>query len=175
MKTTHTFGIQFILRTGKKDKTKGIIYARITVESRRTELSLKKHMAVDDWNNNRGIAKGSGIEAKKFNSYLEHVRAQLAEAYRELQVSKQQVTPENIKSLYLGDSFDDHTLMELVEYHNNTQESILAPGTMKNYYTTKKYIERFLKKKFKATDFYLVQINYKFITDFEIFMRNFKP
>ncbi len=175
MKTTHTFGIQFILRTGKKDKTKGIIYARITVESRRTELSLKKHMAVDDWNNNRGIVRGSGIEAKKFNSYLEQVRAQLTEAYRELQVSKQQVTPENIKALYLGDSFDDHTLMELVEYHNNTQESILAPGTMKNYYTTKKYIVRFLKKKFKATDFYLVQINYKFITDFEIFMRNFKP
>ncbi|WP_238769419.1 site-specific integrase [Maribellus maritimus] len=175
MKTTHTFGIQFILRTGKKDKTKGIVYARITVEARRAELSLKKRMAVDDWNNNRGIARGSGIEAKKFNSYLEQVRAQLTEAYRELQVSKQRVTPENIKALYLGDSFNDHTLMELVKYHNNTQKNILAPGTIKNYYTTKKYIERFLKKKFKATDFYLVQINYKFITDFEIFMRNFKP
>lgn len=132
-------------------------------------------MAVDDWNNSRGIAKGSNIEAKKFNSYLEYVRPQLAEAFQELQVSKQQVTPENIKSLYLGDSFDDHTLMEVMDYHNNTQKSIPAPGTMKNYFATQKYIERFLKKKFKAIDFYLVQINYKFIIDFEIFMRNFKP
>ncbi len=175
MKTTHTFGIQFILRTGKKNKTKGIVYARITVEARRVELSLKKHLAVDDWNKNRGIAKGSGVEVKKFNSYLEQVRAQLTEANRELQVNKQLITPESIKAIYLGDSFDDHTMMELVKYHNNTQKNILAPGTMKNYYTTKKYIERFLKKKFKATDLYLVQINYKFITDFEIFMRNFKP
>jgi integrase/recombinase XerD len=175
MKTTHTFGIQFILRPGKKDKSKGIIYARITVETRRAEISLKKTMAVDDWNNNRGIVKGSSLEAKKFNSYLEQIRAQLTEAYRELQVNKQQITPENIKALYLGDSFDDHSLIELTDYHNETQKSILAPGTMKNYYTTQRYIRRFLKKNFKASDIYLVQINFKFISDFEFFLRNHKP
>lgn len=175
MKTTHTFGIQFILRPGKKDKNKGIIYARITVETQRAELSLKKTMAVDDWNNNRGIVKGSGLEAKKFNSYLEQVRSQLTDAYRELQVNKQLVTPENIKAIYLGDSFDDHSLIELIDYHNKTQKSVLAPGTMKNYYTTQKYIQCFLKKNFKASDIYLVQINFKFISDFEFFLRNHKP
>ena len=175
MKTTHTFGIQFILRSGKKDKTKGIIYARITVETQRAELSLKKTMAVDDWNNNRGIVKGSGLEAKKFNSYLEQVRSQLTDAYRELQVNKQLVTPENIKAIYLGDSFDDHSLIELIDYHNKTQKSVLAPGTIKNYYTTQKYIQCFLKKNFKASDIYLVQINFKFVSDFEFFLRNHKP
>lgn len=175
MKTTHTFGIQFIIRTGKNDKSKGIVYARITVDTRRIEISLKKTIAVDDWNNARGIAKGSSPEAKKFNSYLEQVHAQLTDAYRELQVNKMEVTPENIKSLYLGDSFDDHSLMELVDYHNTTQACVLSPGTMKNYRTTKKYLERFLKKKFKSSDIYLVQVNYKFITDFEYFLRNYKP
>ncbi len=175
MKTTHTFGIQFILRAGKKDKSKGIIYARITVETRRAEISLKKTIAVDDWNNNRGTLKGSSLEVKKFNSYLEQVRAQLTEAYRELHANKQLITSESIKSLYLGDSFDDHTILELMKYHNKTQTSTLAPGTMKNYYTTKKYVERFLQEKFKTTDLYLVQINYKFITDFEFFMRNYVP
>ena len=41
MKTTHTFGIQFILRQGKRDKNIGIIYARITVDTKRTEISVK--------------------------------------------------------------------------------------------------------------------------------------
>jgi len=175
MKTTHTFGIQFIIRTGKNDKSKGIVYARITVDTRRIEISLKKTIAVGDWNNARGIAKGSSPEAKKFNSYLEQVHAQLTDAYRELQVNKMEVTPENIKSLYLGDSFDDHSLMDLVDYHNTTQVSVLAPGTMKNYYTTKRYLIRFLQKNFKSSDIYLVQVNYKFITDFEYFLRNYKP
>lgn len=65
MKTTHFFGIQFILRPGKKDKTKGIIYARITVETQRTELSLKKAMAVDDWNNKGALQKVRVSKQKK--------------------------------------------------------------------------------------------------------------
>ena len=73
MKTTHTFGILFIIRAGKRDNSKGIVYARITVETRRIEISLKKTIAVEDWNSPRGIAKGSSLEAKKFNSYLEQV------------------------------------------------------------------------------------------------------
>jgi len=174
MKTTHTFGIQFIIRTGKKDKDKALVYARITVETRRIEISLKKTIAVEEWNKARGMAKGFSPEAKKLNSYLEQVRAQLTDAYRELQLNKEKITPENIKALFLGDS-DEHTLMELVDYHNSTQASVLSPGTMKNYYTTKKYLQRFLKNKFKSSDIYLVQINYKFITDFEYFLRNYQP
>lgn len=175
MKTTHTFGIQFIIRSGKKDNGTGIVYARVTVETRRTEISLKKTIAIDDWNKARGIVKGTGAEAKKFNSYLEHVRAQLTDAYRELQINKEKITPENVKALFLGDSFDDHSLIELVDYHNTTQANILAPGTMKNYRTTKKYLERFLKKQFTSSDIYLVQVNYKFITDFEYFLRDHQP
>lgn len=175
MKTTHTFGIQFIIRTGKKNKTSGIVYARITVDTRRIEISLKKAIAIDDWNSARGIAKGSSPETKKFNSYLEQVRSQLTEAYRELQINKAEITPGNIKSLYLGDSFDNHSLIELVDYHNTTQASILASGTLKNYYTTKKYLVRFIQNKFKSSDTYLAQVNYKFILDFEYFLRNYKP
>ncbi len=36
-------------------------------------------------------------------------------------------------------------------------------------------MERFLKNKFKLSDIYLVQINYKFITYFEYFLRNYQP
>jgi integrase len=175
MKTTHTFGIQFIIRPRKTDNSRGIVYARITVETRRIEISLKKTFQIKDWNNSRGIAKGSSPEIKKFNSYLEQVRAQITEAYRVLQINKQQITPESIKALFFGDSIDTHTLLELVDYHNSTQKSTLAPGTMKNYYTTKRYIAQFLKNTSKATDIYLTQVTYKFITDFECFLRSHKP
>ena len=46
---------------------------------------------------------------------------------------------------------------------------------MKNYYTTKRYLLRFFQKRFKSSDIYLVQVNYKFIVDFEYFLRNDKP
>jgi hypothetical protein len=80
-----------------------------------------------------------------------------------------------LKRFFFGDSFDDHSLIELVDYHNTTQASVLAQGTMKNYYTTKRYLLRFFQKRFKSSDIYLVQVNYKFIVDFEYFLRNYKP
>ncbi|MGS2741763.1 hypothetical protein [Sinomicrobium sp. M5D2P17] len=39
--------------------------------------------------------------------------------------------------------------MQLVTYHNESMVHTLKPGTMKNYYTTEKYLKAFLKGKLK--------------------------
>ena len=51
----------------------------------------------------------------------------------------------------------------------------LSWGTMKNYYTTQKYLEKFLKEKKHKTDIFLNEINYKFVTDFEYYLKTYKP
>jgi len=51
----------------------------------------------------------------------------------------------------------------------------LAWGTAKNYYTTQKYVKEFLKVKLKTSDLYLRQLNYKFLSDFDVFLRNHVP
>ena len=48
MKTIHTFGIRFILRTLKNNKESGLVYARITVNTKRIEISLKKTALVNE-------------------------------------------------------------------------------------------------------------------------------
>ncbi|WP_313791566.1 phage integrase SAM-like domain-containing protein [Allomuricauda sp. SCSIO 64092] len=47
-------------------------------------------------------------------------------------------------------------------------------GNTKNYFTTHKYIFLFLKQKHRTTDIYLSELNYKFIIDFERFLRHQK-
>jgi len=136
---------------------------------------LKKTALVNDWNLSKGVLKGNGAEARKFNSYLELIRSQITDAYRELQINKEDITPDKIKSLFLGESIDSHSLLELVEYHNTIQATTLAPGTLKNYFTTKRYLERFVKKQFRKSDVDLIKLNFKFITDFEFFLRDFQP
>ena len=54
-------------------------------------------------------------------------------------------------------------------------EGVLAHGTLKNYFTTKKYVLLFLKKRFKTNDIYLSELNYQFITEFEFFLRKTIP
>ncbi|MGH2648477.1 MAG: site-specific integrase, partial [Ginsengibacter sp.] len=52
---------------------------------------------------------------------------------------------------------------------------VLSPGTLKNYYTTEKYVKKFLKDKYKCNDIFLSSINYQFITEFEFYLRTCKP
>ena len=47
MRTTHSFGIQFVMRQNR-NKTDGLIYARITAMGQRIEISLKKTIAIEN-------------------------------------------------------------------------------------------------------------------------------
>src|SRR5690606_37528151 len=66
-------------------------------------------------------------------------------------------------------------LSDLLNYHTEHMKDILRYGTMKNYYTTERYLYKFLESKFKNENIYLKQLNYQFILDFENFLRNYKP
>ncbi|PSL07150.1 site-specific integrase [Cecembia rubra] len=175
MRTTNTFGVQFITRTNKAKDGLLPIYARVTVDGRRVEISLKRWIKPGDWNGTKGMAKGSREEIKSLNYYLDEDRARIMECYQEMQVQKRLITADAIKSMFLGTDQKDFTLCKLVDYHNQTMRDTLAWGTMKNYFTTQKYIHRFLKERFGTTDMFLSELSYKFITDFEFYLRNYKP
>ncbi len=63
MKTSHTFGVQFITRTTKREKDIGKVYVRITVDKARVEISLKKSIHLVNWNKGKGCVKGSNPNA----------------------------------------------------------------------------------------------------------------
>lgn len=76
----------------------------------------------------------------------------------------------------LGNDIEEEiTLLYLTKYHNEHMASSLSHNTIKHYETTERYLKRFLKQKKKTSDIFLRQINYKFIIDFESFLRNWKP
>ena len=60
------------------------------------------------------------------------------------------ISPHAIKTLYLGETKIDNTLLGLIDYHNNNMKTVLSWGTLKNYFTTRKYVHLYyvvLKKK----------------------------
>tara|TARA_R110001606_G_scaffold396227_2_gene569944 strand:+ start:195 stop:1121 length:927 start_codon:yes stop_codon:yes gene_type:complete len=65
--------------------------------------------------------------------------------------------------------------MKAVEYHNTNINKSLKPGTLKNYFSTEKYLKQFLQERLKTDDIYLIQLNYKFIADFENYIRTYRP
>ena len=88
---------------------------------------------------------------------------------------KKVITIETYKKEYYGNNNDEYTLCKLMNYHNIDMKESLCWGTMKNYFTTQKYLERYLREQIKVTDILLNEINYKFVTDFEYYLKTYKP
>lgn len=173
MKTTNTFGIIFFIRKSKSKNTdaKAHVYAKITVNGDETELSLKEEVDPNSWNGKKSIAIGKSEDIRMLNAHLKEVHSGIVECYRELKLSHKLITATIVKNKFLGIEEEEHSLLKVFEYHNTEMKQELEPGTQKNYFTTKRYVENFLTKKHRTSDIYLSELNYKFITDFEKFVK----
>jgi len=174
MKAVHTFTILFWIRRKKIQDGKAPVYARITIDGKRSEISIKRSIDPDRWDVKKGIAKGTKEESKMLNDYIEHVRNQLYDCYRELQQQKKGITAEAIKQKYLGEDEKAHTLITTFEYHNSRMHAEMKPQSTDGYLTTLKYLKLFLSSEMKSTDVSLSQLNYKFLIDFQIFVKTSK-
>ena len=176
MKSKNTFGIQFVLRLPKNKKDEmATVYARITVNGRRTEISLKSKVSINNWDEAKGRAKGKRQEIVKLNSHMEQVRSLIFDCYQELIQQNKPVSVDAVKAKYLGEDIEEAmTLLKMIEYHKQVAIGKLAPGTMKNYYTTENYLKKFVKHQYNKSDILLDELNYRFILDFENFLINYE-
>ncbi|RKR82923.1 integrase-like protein [Mucilaginibacter gracilis] len=174
--TNNTFGVAFYLKKQKTTQAGKLpIYARMTVNGKRIEISVKRSIEEHNWNATKGMAKGSREGTVKVNKYLDQFKAGIIDSYQQLLLQKKFITAELLKEKVTGSDQAEFTICKLMEYHNSDQGQLLEPGTMKNYYTTQKYIKEFIKERFKTSDKYLSELSYKFITDFEYYLRNRTP
>ncbi|SFZ93035.1 Phage integrase SAM-like domain-containing protein [Flaviramulus basaltis] len=174
MQTNSTFAIIFFTRKPKGLSNELSIYARVTVNGKRSEISLKRRVLVNDWDNNKDRCRGNTTKIRFLNAYLDEVYNQLLDCHKQLFEEGKMVSANVIKRRYLGEDDNHKTLKELIKYHNTNMISVLKFGTMKNYYTTEKYLYRFLNQILKVDDIYLKQLNYRFICDFEQYLRKYK-
>ncbi len=176
MKTTHTFSVVFWLkkRSTKKDGTIPI-YARITVDGIRADVSTKHSVLQSYWSYDTGRVKTKVNGAKSINDYLMEVYQDITQSKKELLEEGRILTAQSVKLRYLGQDVPLRTLKDLLQYHKDNEVPKLEQGTAKNYGATEKYLLLFIKKKYKSKNVHLAHINYSFVLSFENYLRNCKP
>jgi hypothetical protein len=85
MRSRHSFSTDFIIRKCKGDKSKAILFARITVDGCSKEISIKEKIDSDDWDNKREMVKGKSQAAKAINNAIDDIRFRIKEKYRMLE------------------------------------------------------------------------------------------
>ncbi len=175
MRTRSTFSLLFWVNTSRLKNNQVPVYARVTVNGKRVNISLKRKVIITEWDSAKGKLKGNKQEAKLFNKFLEQIRSQVYLAYEQLLSENKLVTAQAIKARYLGEDEQHRSLLELFEYHNTTMSKNLHKDTMRHYKTTQSYLKSFLSKKIKTNDIYLSNLDYSFIIDFEYYLKTYQP
>ena len=138
MKTQNcTFGVIFYL---KKQKTTAQgtapIYGRVTLNGKRTEISVKRSIAVSRWDAKKGLARERREETAELNRFLSRFKAKIIDAYQEIVLSGGTVDGAIIRERVTGSGQSRRTLGSVMEHHNKDQGSKFSLCTMKSYYTT---------------------------------------
>lgn len=174
MPSQFNFSILFWLNHSKAQNDLAPIYARITVNGRRSEISLQRHCSSKLWDKKIQRMKGRSPEAQKLNSYLDRSYAKLVSCHEEILREDEFLTSSAIKSRFLGKSSKAKTLLDILTYHKEHMQEVLKYGTLKNYKATEKYLKSFLKSQYKNHDIYLKRISYEFVSGFDRFLRKQK-
>lgn len=159
---TNVLAVRFFVKRDKESNGLVPVFVRIGVDGRTVDVSVKRRVDVNTWDTLRGCLIGTRPDVKQFNAYLDRIRTDLTNIYTELRNQRKLVTAEAIKNLYCGISPTEHTLLGLIDYHNTHLKSKLEWGTMKNYETTQKYIQKFLNEIIRVEDLPLSHLNYRF-------------
>src|SRR5213592_4703707 len=78
-----TFNQNFIIRqVSKNGGTTSLVYLRITVGGKRTELSLQRECETAKWDPSRGRLIGKTEDIRSFNIYLDSVQGKIYEIFQ---------------------------------------------------------------------------------------------
>ncbi|RXG28994.1 site-specific integrase [Leeuwenhoekiella palythoae] len=175
MRTRLTFSLNFWINGCRAENEEAIIYARITVNGKRANISLKRKVPVESWDSSKGLVRGSKPFAKSLNKYLDQIRSLIYQSYEDLLNEGNLITASAIKNKFLGEDKRNNTLSELFEYHNSISVTSLSNHTLRHYKVTQRYLNKFLIDKYKSDDIYLNKLDYSFIKNFEFFLKSYEP
>ena len=171
-----SFSILFYLLRNKATKD-GLapIYVRITVNGRRSQISIKRKIEIDKWNIEAGKVNGKTSEIKNLNRYLESIKYKIHKIQERLQDDNRHITSHLIKDIYLGKEEKKKMLLEIFQNHNNQVEELVgkdfAPGTLERYKTAKQHLESYILSEYNLEDIPVKNVDYKFISRFEYYLK----
>jgi len=175
-KTHNSFGVLFFIRKERtNEKNEAAIYMRITLNGQRVEMATKYHIAPQKWDSSSNSAFGRKQEIIDLNQKLDKLKGKVINCYNDMMHNNEFLSACVLKNKITGISDKQKTLLETFDYHNKLLKETIgidyAPATIRRYDTTMTHVKKFLKKQYFKDDIYLRELDYKFVSNFEHYMK----
>jgi len=172
-----TFNLLFFIKKSKiKANGTAPIYLRITIDGIPKEISSKRNVLPERWDNKLQKVSGSSEEVKSINAYLKTLEQEVYDAHHQVMKDKKIATSTILKAKLQGTEQRARMLVPIFQDHNNKIEILVgqeyAPGTLERYKTSLKHTIEFLQWKYSIADIDIKDIDHCFITEYEFFLRS---
>lgn len=172
----NSYSLLFYVKRSKADIEKKVnIYLRITVNSKRAELSIKRKVSLEKWNSTSSRVKGFSKEAQEINQYIDVISNKINKIHQRFVDEGRNYTASNIRDFYLGKNEVQKMVLKIFQDHNDQVDKLVgkdfAPRTALRYKTAKKHLESYIKKEYCADDIPVKEVDYKFIAGYEYFLK----
>ncbi len=151
------------------------IYARLTLNGERIEISTSRKCESEKWNPKKGRKNGTREDAKILNAYLDTLQFRIYEIYRQAVESDIELTAEMLKNRINGVTDKSRLILEIFQSHNEKMAKLVgsdfALGTLGRYQTTFDHTQAFIKWKYKASDLSIQELDFNFISEFEFWLK----
>jgi integrase/recombinase XerD len=167
----NSLSIRFYLNEEKAKGEKMPVYLRITVNRKKAEVATSYFAELKNWDATRQRTKKNS----DLNDELTSIESEVYEIVKRLEKEKKTITASSIKDFLTKKDKLDVTLLN---FYDNLVERLDKAGEVKKstidrYGDTKKYLVKFLAEH-KLTNILVEQVDYKFISDFDLFLINQK-
>ena len=169
-------GVHFTIRKERADaEGRAPIYLRITVNCRRAELYVQRRVYPDVWQ--AYTSRGAGLDPnlQELHRYLEEIRTKVNGIHRRYTPKNRRLTAKMIKERVHLKEEKHPTLLGFYKEHNLELKDLMGRETTYSTYMrhrrTRKLLKDFIEKQYRAEDIYLRDIDLRFITQFEHFLK----
>ena len=165
----------YIKKSKANTEGKAVIYLRITIDGARAEFSVRRKVHVDRWSARSGMATGHGHEARELNRYLNSIESEVYKQYQKLLENDEYITAVSLRDTYLGKDESLRMVLEIFQEHNNEVNQLIgrdfAAGTAERYRTAKRHVGEFIQTHYKRNDIPVRDVDHKFITGLEYYLK----
>ncbi len=173
----NTFNINFYVQKTRMAKNGEVpVVMRVTINGQRVVTSINLKVEPKKWNAAAGKSSGSTRKDYELNARIDTIRARVMQIYRGMELDREPILAQKVVDKYLGrDNKPIIMLMALFREHNEKCNKLsgngMAPATVQRYATSLRHTEAFLQFKFNKTDIPVKEVDHKFITDYEFYLR----
>ncbi|WP_029038499.1 site-specific integrase [Salinimicrobium xinjiangense] len=174
----HTqYQLTFFVRKSRSKKTSdGDVYMRITVNNKRSDISISRKIDFGKWSSKSERALGKSTEATELNDYINVLRNKIRKIHQGLVEKDLEITLKSILEEFKGENKPKPKMtLKVFKEHNEQMDRLsgknISKSTAKRYWTCFNHVEQFIEEEYKANDYPLNDISYQFISKFEYFLK----